>query len=52
MTSFITESETPVTVQAFTAEFGRTNCAGGCTGDFDSDGDVDGKNLAVLIGMQ
>jgi YD repeat-containing protein len=51
MTRFITESETPVTIQSFAAEFGRTNCAGGCAGDFNDDGDVDGKDLAAFLGM-
>jgi YD repeat-containing protein len=51
MTRFIAESETPVTIQSFAADFGRTNCAGGCNGDFNGDGDVDGKDLAVFLGM-
>jgi YD repeat-containing protein len=51
MTRFITESETLVTIQSFAVEFGRTNCAGGCAGDFNGDGDVDGKDLAAFLGM-
>lgn len=51
MTRFVTESETPVTIQSFAADFGRTNCAGGCAGDFNGDGDVDGKDLAAFLGM-
>jgi YD repeat-containing protein len=51
MTRFIAESETPVTIQSFAADFGRNNCAGGCAGDFNGDGDVDGKDLATFLGM-
>jgi YD repeat-containing protein len=51
MTKFISESETPVTIQSFAFNFGRTNCAGGCDGNFDGDADVDGKDLATFLGM-
>jgi YD repeat-containing protein len=51
VTRFTSESETPVTLQSFAADFGRTNCAGGCAGDFNGDGDVDGKDLAAFLGM-
>lgn len=51
MTRFITESETPVTIQSFAADFGRTNCAGSCAADFNGDGDVDGQDLAVFLGL-
>jgi YD repeat-containing protein len=51
MVRFVTESETSVTIQSFAAEFGRTNCAGGCASDFNGDGDVDGKDLATFLEM-
>ncbi|HDM76407.1 MAG TPA: hypothetical protein ENG51_08050 [Deltaproteobacteria bacterium] len=29
------------------SDFGKDDCSGGCTGDFDKDGDVDGSDLAM-----
>lgn len=51
MTSFVTESETPATIQSFSADYGRTDCNTGCAGDLDEDGDVDGSDLSLFIGM-
>lgn len=51
MTSFITESDTLVTMQDFAGDFGRINCNTGCAGDLDGDGDVDGRDLRLFIGM-
>lgn len=32
----------------FAEEFGQTDCTGGCLGDFNGDGDVDGTDLAAF----
>ena len=37
-----------VDLSGFAGNFGRSDCSGGCTGNFDGDGDVDGKDLSQL----
>lgn len=38
----------PPDLADFAAEFGRTDCSGDCKCDFDTDGDIDGSDLAVF----
>jgi cysteine-rich repeat protein len=38
-----------LTLAAFAANFGRTDCPGACAGTMDGDGDVDGKDLFNFI---
>jgi hypothetical protein len=39
-----------VDLSSFAANFGRSDCAsGGCAGNFDGDGDVDGKDIVQFI---
>ena len=38
-----------VNIGSFAENFGRNNCGGGCAGDFNTDGDVDGNDLATFI---
>lgn len=40
-----------VIIQSFFADYGRTDCGTGCAGDLDDDGDVDGGDLSLFIGM-
>jgi YD repeat-containing protein len=49
MTVFTNTVETQLDLQTFASDFGRTDCSGGCSGDLDGDGVVDGLDLYQYI---
>ncbi|MFZ0451120.1 MAG: class II glutamine amidotransferase [Desulfatiglandaceae bacterium] len=46
--AFYVDNVSDANLVVFAAEFGQTDCAGGCLGDFNGDGDADGTDLAAF----